>query len=558
VVTAVVDEQLVPRSAREQAVAGADAVRLLRMYESVIAVRPLLGGNREFLESLLASCRVLAQVVADRRDGVPRDVVSTIKGWVAHQHADNAAVTARELVRAIDAAASSGGGRADPLFVRSLPKLADDYGRITVVFGPGIGLGDEITFAQLVRALVQRYADARTRVFTLYPGLWRALQSRVHEQQYRRRPLRPFSQLAVGGDRARELVVLADFELFALTGELVKRRPGRDVLEISLGRREVRLARGVSPWTHFEQLERPDLGNYSVLHDYAERLVGGSPLDLWRPFARPSPRPRRSRLSLLLNPLSSKPLPYTPEEWARLIRRIADATGSSPLHVLVNPGPDATGEAYAEAIRTRLERAGIAADLVTAGGGRPLTPFNALAAFVATAGSADLCLTLDTFAAHLAPLLSTPTVVVAYAENRQFWVPSPWAFYALLDEADARVPALAGRLLRNALGDVSPAARASGTNLAEATSRVERRGGSTALQALCSALAEALSATRGNGLASAEGAEWLRFWFRVASAERRDPLGPSALRSYVDAWVATDFYKLATAFTNVRRDWSAA
>src|SRR5205823_6118780 len=81
-------------------------------------------------------------------------------------------------------------------------------------------------------------------------------------------------------------------------------------------------------------------------------------------------------------------------------------------------------------------------------GGRPLTPFNAVDSLVASLSSVDLCLTMDTFTAHLVPLFGTPTIVVALKDNHEFWVPSRRAFYCLIDNFQRDLPEAAARILR--------------------------------------------------------------------------------------------------------------
>jgi hypothetical protein len=549
-------DQALPPARAPAALGGAEAMRLLRVYESVVALRPLLGGNRDFLESLLVACRQLASVVEARPDGLPGPFVSAVSQWVANQYSDNAAVAARELVKLIDAASPSSNGHARLLFARTLPELAESYDRITVVFGPGIGLGDEITFAQFLRALTTRYRSAKTRVFTLYPGLWRELLPNVHEQHYRRRPLRPFSQLSLAGDRTRELVVIADFELFGFSGELVRRRPARDILEISLGRREARLVVGMSPWTRFGQVDRPGDTNYEVVRTLAQQLLGDTSVERWRPVS--SPRLRRGRrITMLLNPLSSKPLPYGADDWARMLEKVCEQLDRTGIRVLVHPGPEPGGAEFGRSICNRL-RGRVDATLIVSADGQALSPFTAIPAFAAAARNADLCITLDTFAAHLAPLFLTPTVAIAYADNYHFWVPSPWVFYVLLEDSDTRVPDLASRLLRDANERPSPETRSAAARLSAATRRARREASADGVQSICAALAEMLTNMDATAPSYAEGAEWLRTWSRVGSAQRRDPVEREALQSYVDAWTASEFYKLATIFVNIRSSWGPA
>jgi hypothetical protein len=141
-----------------------------------------------------------------------------------------------------------------------------------------------------------------------------------------------------------------------------------------------------------------------------------------------------------------------------------------------------------------------------------------------------------------------PTIVVAYSENRQFWVPSPWAFYSLLEECRTRVPELAGYLLASHAGSSSARVRAA---LARTTRAAAGGLTAEAAESLCTALARTLAQLEEPTPAYGEGVRWLQVWSRVASAARRDPVDAQVLAPYLDAWRATDFFKLMTA--NARR-----
>ncbi|MFQ5906392.1 MAG: hypothetical protein ACE5JA_07450, partial [bacterium] len=148
-------------------------------------------------------------------------------------------------------------GRSPHLYIRgSLPPLRSDYTTITVIFGPALGLGDQITFLQFLRGLARYCQQARMTIFTLYPNLWRHLLPQAREFHYRERPLRPFSHLAMSRRHRKkeiqELVVVADFEGFDFHRKVISQKPGRDILEIALGRRAAWLNRYGSPWLRFE------------------------------------------------------------------------------------------------------------------------------------------------------------------------------------------------------------------------------------------------------------------------------------------------------------------
>src|SRR5688572_7881177 len=153
-------------------------MRLLRIYEIVIGSRPLERGNREFLEMLIASSAWLARHLPNEVPNAPAtaDAIRRIQALIARQSAANAATVAREILGELERIGAGIDASSRSLYVRRpVSELRSDYASITVIVGPGIGLGDEITFLQLVRGLARRYPSAALTIFDLYPGLWRHL-----------------------------------------------------------------------------------------------------------------------------------------------------------------------------------------------------------------------------------------------------------------------------------------------------------------------------------------------------------------------------------------------
>jgi hypothetical protein len=535
------------RPAKPRTLEAGPTLHLLRSYASVVALRPLLAGNREFLASLLAACGVLDDALGAATPA-PR-----VRELVARLRIDNATHVAAEIVRTLDASALD--GRPEPLYVHGLAPLAGDYDRVTIVFGPGIGLGDEVTFLSLVSALAERWP---TVVYTLYPGLWRLLVPEVRERHYRRRPLRPFADLQAREGEGRQLVVLADFELFDLADKVVPRRRGRDVLEISLGRSQVRLAPGTSPWTWWEVFDSDDGNNYETVRAAAERLLPATaPTETWSPLRplRTADSNRRVR-RLLLNPLSSKPLPFGANGWTGIMRQIASRLPQgTTLDVVVYPGLDAATEAYAAELCARLARVRtpIAVRVLRAPDGGPLTPTNAMQALGRGLARVDACVTVDTFTAHLAPLFGVPTAVLAYHTNYAFWVPAPWALYALLDEAEETLPPLVARLL---LRGRLPGPGLAAGELAAATQAVSAEPlGRAAVEAIVQPLARCLAHLDPDFPYADEGGRWLALWSRVGSALRREPLPPAQLGAFVREWRRSPFFRLVT--TSREEGWGS-
>jgi hypothetical protein len=468
------------------------------------------------------------------------------------QNAANARDVAAEIVRVIDDHVD-GSYLTRPLFLQGLAPLKQGYDSIVVVFGPGIGLGDEVTFAQLVRGVVEAFPRTRISIFTLYPGLWRSLNRRVREEQYRGDPLRPFVSVAERPFRGRQLVVFADFDLFEISTKVVPARPWRDMLELALGRGEARFVGGGSPWVRYEEFSSSLHNNYAVVRAFTERLLPkpeGRPS--WEALARPRFRvsPRRS---VLVNPFSSKPLPLEPEDWSRFIwesRRLL--TTSAAVDVVLYPGLSSRTQAYAATAAALMAEGGASARILGAGDESGISPFNALPRLVVALRRADLCLTLDTFTAHLAPLLGVPTIVVAYADNTRFWVPSEWCFHTVLDNAERELVPLAALLLSRPPPS-APGWR-SAAQLVEATRKAGTYGlDDNSIAAILSPLPRVLQQLQ-SIIEHDEGVRWLRIWSRLRSAVRREPPDSVVLQAYLEAWCSTRFYK---ALATVVGGWSS-
>jgi len=87
------------RSPPRSLIGGREAVHLLRAYESVLALRPLLVGNEEFLDRLLDSCTVLGRAAAEAPPETPPSLVPLLTSWLRRQTAANARDVAAEIVR---------------------------------------------------------------------------------------------------------------------------------------------------------------------------------------------------------------------------------------------------------------------------------------------------------------------------------------------------------------------------------------------------------------------------------------------------------------------------
>ncbi|HEX2095316.1 MAG TPA: hypothetical protein VHG28_23165 [Longimicrobiaceae bacterium] len=523
---------------------AADLLHLLGIYQAVLASRPLEVGNREFLESLLADSRTLGRALArapSKHGGDPGELAALLAA-IAAQEPVSAATRAQTILDTVRLLQRRAARRQDTLLADGeLPPLRCDYARVTVLFGPGLGLGDQITFLPFLRALQAQVPDTELTVFTVYPGLWTELFPQVHERTYRRDPLRPFRYLQAEGTPGRELVVAADFGANHLHGRIVRSTGQRDVLEIALGLRRAWLAQASAGLVRTECWPAEGVGgNYGLLASLADRLCPRDvPWPAWEAVA-PLRRPRRRPL-VLMNPLSSKRLPFLPQHWATVLRRLNALLGG--IRVRVYPGVHPASREDSARVAELACKAGIDAALLDEGEGSAFTATDGLKRVCRAAREADVCLTVDTFTAHLVPLLGIPTVTVSHWENRDFWVPARWSVVRVVPTPDAPTLDSLAEAVAVAAGGAPAALAGLAASLVAATERAGREGGPEAVAALRLAVSTFLLWDGASLNDRAEGEAWLRRLSRLDRAVRRH--GAAAeIRAALDAWCSSDLYKL--------------
>lgn len=543
---------------------GIDLVELLWMYQGSLATRIFSEGNREYLGLMTDASHRLVRALAEapRSPFLPRSAVTGLVDLLEGQIPENAQQVAQKAVpilarlRERDQRDQKG-----VLYLRGpLPALPSDYARVVVYFGSAMGLGDQVTFYQLLEALVRHCRKARVLVYTLYPGLWPRLLPGVEEESYREDPLRPFLELnrppGEDGREGRELVIAADFEVFNLHLHTVARRPQRDILEVSLGRMAAWLNGGRSPWVRLESFAaRAEENNYVFMHHLARRLAPKAERTVWEPVRGAEPRPGPAApggpRTLLLNPFTSKKLPFTAALWAEGLREVRSRLrGRIPFEVLIYPGVEPSTHDFAEEIRERLAQGDepIAARLLSAGGA-PLTPDNALGALLDEMDGVDLCVTADTFTSHLVPMYRVPTVVVAYTHFRKFWVPSRWSFNCPVERMRDHGLSLVVRILSLLEGSSPRSAerRRRAAGLLRATEEVARGAPSErSLARLEAALAGIFRGLDPSFPAYEETQRWLLLWTRLTSAQQREPGTEEGLLGYVRLWQESEAFRLLT------------
>lgn len=546
---------------------ASEILDLLEVYQGVVCTRPLEMGNLDFLQCLLSSSRRLGEALhrCPRNPSVPPNLIKTLSALLDQQKPSNGKRVSERVLRLIkqirNCCESNAGS--PPLYVKGFQRpLTNKYARIILIFGPALGLGDQITFLQFLKALFAHCAGSRLTIFTLYPNLWPQLLPRSEEVSYREAPLRPFIHLAKAQDcqtskETRELVVVCDFECFNLHRKIIPQRRGRDILEIALGRRAAWLNMHGSPWIQFEDFSQAVIfNNYWILSDLASRLMPKTRSRWpWQPIRAEWPERKSMRRSvLLLNPFTSKDFSLEPEDWKQVLQNIrALLPKEADLQVLVYPGIHPSTIKYSQEI-CRLSRNGgrlLSAHLLPGRAANSITPYSALPTLARSLRSIDLCVTVDTFASHFVPLFRIPTIVVTHRDNREFWVPSGWSFYCLLGRMQQTLPFLVSCVL-SILSRRSEESRKlldSAKEMVSATVAATEEGLShDSVRIIQGSLAEILRQTTTSFPFREQAMRWLLFWSRLAAALNRQPVHPEALQPYVCRWRECEFFKLVALY----------
>ncbi|MCZ6691159.1 MAG: hypothetical protein O7H41_16355 [Planctomycetota bacterium] len=533
-----------------------DLLQLLRKYISIVASRPIDKGNQEYLSSLLSSIDQLggSAVARLRGNSISSDIRSLIRTFRQAGAASVPAI-ARMALRQLDLICDRQlptQGTERLYLDGEVSPLTRRYSHVSVMFGAGLGMGDEISFLQFLRALFRQYQDARREIFSIYPDLWQTLLPEVRSFHYRAKPLRPLRHISSHARRMRDsesgLLLVVDFDGYDYHRIRLLRHTSLDILELSLGLRKVWFARGDSPWVETEDFALPrTVDNYAFLQIAGSRLLVDFPAENTWATLQPSKARKRDRCRrvILLNPISSKPVPLAPGDWSVIFRRILEGiSGRASLHAIVFPGLDASSSSLARDVVAALgEEEGVTAGLLMGLSGGPITPHDGNLALVRALDDVDLCITVDTFTAHMVPLFGVNTTVIELKDSRAFWVPSPTSFYFTLGQVHEELPATVSHLLGSPSEDAKlryGEAVVRATEKAFTSSSTDTRD----LMVIIGELARYAELPGSRPQFETWARQWLMFWSRLVSAFRREPVSRGRLVSYLHRWRSSNFYKI--------------
>lgn len=394
-------------------------VTLLSRYLFFLSRRPVSASNSHFLTRRLSGLKGLACLV-ERHDSA---LAADLRGLTPRNFGRRSGGLQARLgpLPEFPQGFLVSRGRPDPSFV-------GDVRQCLLVFGPGIGIGDEIIGFSLPHWLAQDDVSKRVSILSAYPGLWDSIEGPVQIHLYR--DYAKLVEALRGGLGSFDLIVLVDFEKPGLLNALSFEPELRRYLEISLGGRYAAAMDCEARTIFHEQVPEPYLPNYYHSLCHLVRWLGLSPDLSGRPAIQRRGRASRRReeppcLNLFVSPFTSK---YEPRGryWSELLGTLAGAADAPTLRIHVDPGPNADTERFAgdlmRSVRARLPsttRCDLAGDDGKFG----------LAEVFELMATMDAVLCTDSFAAHAAPLCGCTTFVVATDGLERWRVPDAPSFY---------------------------------------------------------------------------------------------------------------------------------
>lgn len=492
---------------------------LLSRYLFFLARRPVSSSNFHYLQSRLEGLKSLRGALEASNSPVVANAIQRLEAL----HPPSFKRLAPSLELALLPIFKADSGVPGDVVVDDGPPPPDWIAavrRVLLVFGPGIGIGDELIFAPLPRWLRARNSELEISTLSGYGKLWDRLHPEGRALSYSShreildclRGTPPFD--------GHDLVIFADFEAPELYRSIASEGRLPLYLEISLGSRSAFLVDNRRRWLHRLHHITPYFENYYFALDHLLRTLTLSPV---RRFARIRGRSSAAKgegLRIFVSPFTSK---YDPSKgyWSRLIQGVVPEH-AGPVSLVLDPGKNpGTRRFAAELARTVESRLpqGCTIGLAEPDEGSNLS----LAGVFDQLEASGIVICADSFAAHAAPLFGCSVLVVAKQGLEPWRVPHSRSFYFDGDcpvrETAASMRALVEELSRTA-GPVETAAR-----LTQAEAR---------LGALTSALDRTLesmseSSNGANALLLRQYGEFVRLHEAVAKSPRRLLDGEAAL-----------------------------
>lgn len=318
------------------------------------------------------------------------------------------------------------------------PFAGRSYSRMLVMIGPGIGIGDEVSYTAFFRALSNHFQirPERTEIYTFSPGLWQTLAPEFRRRGLAGDPLAFFKRLRQClkvTPPSRVLIVYASFLGQEMHRCLLPYRDQLDVMEVGLASGQAWLKlRGQERGVTYRGRTHETPNMIRALEQLLAHLLGQRPVIASRSTV--SYRAKSSKIfRIFVNPFTSKFSPLKPEDWAQFIVAVRSAL---PRHTLlsckVSPGFSPWCLDYARQVvhaTQRLEPENSKIRILGQSGGVTLNTENGISEMHRALARADFVLAIDTYTAHLAAYLNTVSLALCLNRNPEFWQPAVHTFW---------------------------------------------------------------------------------------------------------------------------------
>jgi hypothetical protein len=298
-----------------------------------------------------------------------------------------------------------------------------------IVFGPGIGIGDELMLAPLPRWMKQVTADLSISTLSAYTGFWERVPA-VDRHHHYSSHLDLLQALRGGAPHdTADIVVFVDFESPELYRGIAADGGPRRYLEVSVGSRSAFLFDPARRRLFRVHHITPYYANfYHALHQTLRSLgFAANAATHFDGVVRRDTAKASDRLDVFVTPFTSK---YDPSAayWGRLLTRVARYLGPYPVRFHLDTGNTWRTRRFA----IELARAVAAArppnvDVRLAQDRTP--PSLSLPGVYAQLDRCHAVICADSFAAHAGPLFDCLTLVLAKPDLKHWQVPFDRSFY---------------------------------------------------------------------------------------------------------------------------------
>jgi hypothetical protein len=422
-------------------------VLMLSQYLYFLSRRPVSESNLHYLVARLQGLQSLGAVFAD--SGLP--VLERVTAQLRELHPAAFRRIAASLQLSLLPLARAARELPGDVVVQDSPPPRDwlsGVRRALLVFGPGIGIGDELIVAPLPRWLKSVNPALEVTTLSGYTGFWNRVAGVDRELRYSSHLELLEALRGVPPYDDADLVILVDFEAPELYRGVAADHRLKKYLEISLGARSAFLVDAERRWLYRVHHITPYFANYYHAFHQTVRSLGMDPLAAPGRFAGVVERRAEKaadRLDVLVTPFTSK---YDPSGvyWGRLLTGLARRIGPFPVTLHLDTGNNWRTQRFAvELARSIAPRLPSHVEVRLAHDRTP--PSLSLAGVYDSLDRCHAVVCADSFAAHAGPLFDCVTIVVAKAELRDWQVPFDGSYYFDAEWPIEEVAAAMGNIL---------------------------------------------------------------------------------------------------------------